>query len=180
MRAMVLSTFCLTALGCAAAEHVPRARVVPPLQLATAPVDPARDQAPRTESDRSPPTTSARPEFVAPSSFAAPSPPVYRTVVQTVEVPVEVATRTATADDGWDGYAGAPYRQSYYPGYYGGYYGYYGPGGYREPAFPINTAIGAGIGAIIGNQNGRRARGRGALIGGGIGLLFDLERWLRR
>ena len=42
--------------------------------------------------------------------------------------------------------------------------------------FPWNTAWGAGIGAVIGNQHHHHA-GRGALIGGGIGLLFDLARW---
>ncbi len=51
----------------------------------------------------------------------------------------------------------------------------------RQPAprdwFPVNTLIGAGVGAIIGNQNG--SSGRGATIGSGIGLLFDLGRWTR-
>jgi hypothetical protein len=40
--------------------------------------------------------------------------------------------------------------------------------------FPWNTAVGAGLGAIIGHQSGRRDRG--AAIGAGIGLLFDLWR----
>lgn len=71
-----------------------------------------------------------------------------------------------------------PYRDHYYRPVYGrtGYYdpyGYYGRP-YRRSTFPINTAIGAGVGAIIGHQRGRR--GRGALIGGGIGLLFDTLR----
>jgi hypothetical protein len=46
---------------------------------------------------------------------------------------------------------------------------------YRRSRFPVNTVVGAGIGAIIGHQRGRRDRG--ALIGGGVGLLFDLNRW---
>ena len=75
------------------------------------------------------------------------------------------------------GYRG-PYRREYYaPVYarsrYYDPYGYYGRP-YRRSTFPINTAIGAGVGAIIGHQHGRR--GRGALIGGGIGLLFDSMR----
>jgi hypothetical protein len=41
--------------------------------------------------------------------------------------------------------------------------------------FPWNTAVGAGIGAIIGHQSGRRDRG--AAIGAGVGLLFDMFRW---
>ena len=43
--------------------------------------------------------------------------------------------------------------------------------------FPINTVIGAGVGAVIGNQRGRRSRG--AWIGGSIGLMFDLMRGWR-
>ncbi|MCA8964540.1 MAG: glycine zipper family protein [Planctomycetes bacterium] len=41
--------------------------------------------------------------------------------------------------------------------------------------FPVNTAVGAGLGAIIGHQSGHRDEG--AAIGAGIGLLFDLARW---
>ena len=40
----------------------------------------------------------------------------------------------------------------------------------------VNAAVGAGIGAIIGNQSGES--GRGALIGTGVGLLFDIGRWV--
>lgn len=47
----------------------------------------------------------------------------------------------------------------------------------RPTAFPINTAVGAGIGAVIGNQRGRSRQG--AWIGAGVGLLFDLGRWAR-
>ncbi|MEC7725986.1 MAG: YMGG-like glycine zipper-containing protein [Planctomycetota bacterium] len=47
----------------------------------------------------------------------------------------------------------------------------------RETSFPVNTAVGAGFGAVLGHQAGRRDEG--ALIGGGIGLLFDLARWSR-
>lgn len=43
------------------------------------------------------------------------------------------------------------------------------------PRFPVNTAVGAGLGAIIGHQSGHRDEG--AAIGAGIGLLFDLARW---
>lgn len=46
---------------------------------------------------------------------------------------------------------------------------------YYRSRFPWNTAIGAGLGAVIGHQSGRRDRG--AAIGAGIGLLFDLARW---
>ena len=52
----------------------------------------------------------------------------------------------------------------------------YGPYEYRRRStFPWGTAYGAGIGAIIGHQSHRT--NRGAWIGGGIGLLFDLAHW---
>ncbi|MBX3463401.1 MAG: glycine zipper family protein [Planctomycetes bacterium] len=47
----------------------------------------------------------------------------------------------------------------------------------RERWFPVHTAMGAGIGAVIGHQSGHR--GRGALVGGSFGLLLDLGRWVR-
>ncbi|MCC6672347.1 MAG: hypothetical protein IT458_14890 [Planctomycetes bacterium] len=44
-------------------------------------------------------------------------------------------------------------------------------------AFPWNTAIGAGVGAIIGNNTCGSSSAEGALIGGSIGLMMDLARW---
>jgi hypothetical protein len=96
-----------------------------------------------------------------------PPEPIYRTV--TVDRPVYV-DRTVYA----------------YPGYHGGYvygYGYDACGEpiYRtyyparcESTFPIHTALGAGVGAIIGYQS--HQAGQGAWIGAGIGLLLDLAR----
>lgn len=68
-------------------------------------------------------------------------------------------------------------------------YGYGGPGygydawgepvyhaydrGYETP-FPVNTLVGAGIGAAF---SGCGDHGEGAAIGAGIGLMFDLARW---
>lgn len=69
-------------------------------------------------------------------------------------------------------YGDYPYRPV--SNYYDPYWGHYGRRTWRRSTFPINTALGAGLGAIIGHQRGRR--GRGALIGGGVGLLFDLAR----
>ncbi len=40
--------------------------------------------------------------------------------------------------------------------------------------FPWHTAAGAGLGAVIGHQSGRRDEG--ALIGAGVGFLMDLAR----
>lgn len=184
MRTLLLSTGCLVAFGCAAGAHVPRAEVVPPLPISAPQVDAARDHGPRTEADRSPPTTSARPDYPATPSVGESSQPVYRTVVHTVEVPVEVESQAAVAAPSGDGWrvSAYPYYGAYSGGYcsYDPYYGgYYGPRRNRGSTFPINTAVGAGIGAIVGNQRWRHGAGRGALIGGGIGLLFDLHRWLR-
>ena len=53
----------------------------------------------------------------------------------------------------------------------------YGRRRWHEPVFPVNTLVGAGIGAAIGHQS--HHRNRGALIGGSVGLLFDLARWSR-
>lgn len=53
-------------------------------------------------------------------------------------------------------------------------YGDARPRGPRS-TFPIQTAIGAGVGAIIGNQSGDR--GEGAAIGAGVGLLLDFMSW---
>lgn len=50
----------------------------------------------------------------------------------------------------------------------------YGRDRYRA-RFPWNTALGAGLGAVIGHQSGHRDEG--AAIGAGLGLLFDLTRW---
>jgi hypothetical protein len=57
--------------------------------------------------------------------------------------------------------------------------GYGSPGyGYNDPygSFPIHTALGAGMGAVIGNQFHHQS-GRGAAIGAGVGLLLDLAHW---
>ena len=89
-----------------------------------------------------------------------PPPPVERVEVERiVEQPVYVQERVVYAD----GY--------YQPYYYGSY-----QRRSHYSSFPLNTALGAGVGAIIGHQSGHR--GRGAWIGGGLGLLFDLNsRW---
>jgi hypothetical protein len=58
-----------------------------------------------------------------------------------------------------------PHRYGYRR--YGGWYG----------ATPVawNTALGAGLGAVIGHQDGKTWEG--AAIGGGVGLLLDWMRW---
>lgn len=51
----------------------------------------------------------------------------------------------------------------------------YGYESCRQTDFPVNTVVGAGIGAIVGH--GSKNQGRDIAIGAGIGLLFDLPRW---
>ena len=99
--------------------------------------------------------------------------PVYQVVEK--EVPVYVdrpvhhyyrAPRYDYGGYGWDD-CGEPvygYRT----------YGYYGDR-HRHSGFPVHTALGAGMGAIIGNQFHHQS-GRGAAIGAGVGLLIDLFR----
>ena len=174
--------------ACSAPQTSSRAPLVAPLDVAQVVVDDERNTP--ASADRSPPEPfrgafppelppSADPSVSEPSgdeaSPARPA-PIYRSVVETVEVPVYAESpgrveRDVRTDPGVEGVD---------------YYGYVD--GYRDPAwrrygrrrptpFPVNTAIGAGIGAIVGHQRGRR--GRGALVGAGVGLLFDLHRWVR-
>ena len=97
-----------------------------------------------------------------------------------VDRPVYVEDRRYGIDYDYeyDAYGNRFCDDGFYRGYPTGYYrarrfGGYGYGrGYR-PA-PINTALGAGIGALVSS---RRHRGRGAAIGAGVGLLFDFANW---
>lgn len=168
MRTSIACLFTFACIAaCTAPRHVERAPLVPPLSLDVPRADLVREQAGRAAADLSPPVR--REEASLPRYE---TPPTYRTVVHVVETPVYVEVPVQ---------ADAPEALAYDP-YYAGYVDYY-RGDYRgrrhsrEPFFPINTAIGAGIGAIIGNQS--RNRDRGALIGGSLGLLMDLDRWSR-
>ncbi len=97
-------------------------------------------------------------------------------IVQTVEHTVYV-DRPVYYRDGWDDgdrYGYPHYRHSRYGYSYDdcGVPLYHGR--YHRSTFPVNTAIGAGLGAIIGRRS--HHSGRGAAIGAGIGLLLDLAR----
>ena len=150
--------------ACSAPRHLDLLPQVPPLASEGPRADLERDAGKRASTDLSPPL----PMPAEPVEFGGGS-VTYRTVVEVQEAPPPPAPepeyryvdRYVSVDD--YGYRGGV-------GYgYGGY-------GYRRrgPWFPINTAVGAGLGAIIGHQSGRR--GRGAWIGGGVGLLLDLNR----
>jgi hypothetical protein len=85
-----------------------------------------------------------------------PPAPLYQTVERTVYV--EQPVRYYGGYDSYNSWGEPVYAQRYYRPYR------------QYSGFPINTAVGAGIGALVS----RHHRGRGAAIGAGIGLLFDL------
>lgn len=157
MRIALLLPWLLTA--CAAPGHLELAPQVPPMERAAPRADLDRDAGQRAAADRSP----SRPMAEMPSmseTTMSETTVAFRSVVEVVEVPQPVA-----ADPG-DGQARyyhedwQPERDRYQPR--------------RRGWFPVGTVVGAGVGAVIGNQSGRR--GRGAWIGGGLGLLFDINR----
>lgn len=84
--------------------------------------------------------------------------PIYQTVEHTTYVDRPV-------------YTDRPYQDPHYDDYGRPVYG--SPYAERPSTFPVHTAIGAGMGAIIGNQFHHQS-GQGAAIGAGVGLLLDL------
>ena len=149
----------LTLGACATAEPLPRSPVVPAAAHPTSPLQADRVRAEAFE--RSSPALKSR---SAPEPTAArPAAPLHRSFVGHVEVPVErvVEIQHRHLEDSYENNARRSAAARERP----------------RDSFPINAAVGAGVGAILGHQSGRRDAG--ALIGGGIGLLFDLGRWLR-
>lgn len=158
MRTLLFSSVVLLGVACTAPRHLPRAPLAAPPTVRSAPVE------------RAVPSP-----LVVPVSVASVRDPaagdaavvdqepelrttvVYRSVVERVEVPVERVVEVPVVVGG-DVVARRPRRS--------------------RGTFPLHTALGAGVGAIIGHQHGRR--GRGAWIGGGVGLLFDLMHASRR
>ncbi|MBK8099905.1 MAG: glycine zipper 2TM domain-containing protein [Planctomycetes bacterium] len=98
--------------------------------------------------------------------------PIYRYVEQIVEHPVYVERPVYPSDP--YSYRGLGWDECGEPVYVARRRWHHAP---DCSPFPIHTALGAGIGAIIGHQS--HHRDRGALIGGGLGLLLDLGRWCR-
>jgi hypothetical protein len=88
-----------------------------------------------------------------------PPAPIYQTVEHTTYVDRPVYSQDQNYDDRGQPVYGSPY-------YGNPYYGH-------PSTFPVHTAIGAGMGAIIGNQFHHQS-GQGAAIGAGVGLLLDL------
>ncbi|MBL8726987.1 MAG: glycine zipper family protein [Planctomycetes bacterium] len=147
--------------GCAAAPTVGRAPQVPPLDIAVPQADLTRDEGTRAAADRRPAMPMAEEPMLPSSSNVA-----YRTFTQTVEVPVEVVVEREVPVAGEPYYVGTRGYRDWYD---------YDRARRRGTWFPVNTVVGAGVGAIIGHQRGHR--GRGALIGAHAGLLLDVARW---
>ncbi len=180
MNRRLLTLVFLSAAACSAGRPFERVPLVPPLAIEQPKVDLSRDTGSRAAADRSASEPIAEP--VQRAGETASSGAVYRSVVHIVETPVYVEPQQQDPSRSAGYYVGDDWQAGYAPrygGYYSGYYDdryYHGDHG-RSGYFPVNTLIGASIGAAIGNRHGHS--GRGALIGGGIGSLLDLPRWWR-
>ncbi len=165
---ILITTLAACLLGaCAAPRPLPRAALVPLYDLPVVPVlVPNRSDPPTAVQPAGRPQ---QPSVVDSVRGQEPSAPIYRTVIEIVEVPVEGRVEMPQV------YEPEPRRDYRQYDDYLRYRSSYRHRSYRRSRFPVNTVVGAGIGAIIGHQRGRRDRG--ALIGGGVGLLFDLNRW---
>lgn len=163
MRALMLLSCSFAFVACAGPRYAERGPIHPvPAEPVAQP--PAAPQAPVTTSGDNPATQAWLDQEIDHNRYVPPPPPPPpepKVRERVVERPVYV-DRTVYAYDG-------PYYRPYY--YYGSY-----ESRPTHTTFPLNTAIGAGLGAIIGHQSGHRTRG--AWIGGGLGLLVDLSsRW---
>jgi len=146
-------------LAFAACAGAPASRLAPtPLGLPTAA---ARLESSRADGDRAPARPGAPSPFVhdpairtlyggATPAWPAAEPEVAASGVTVDTPPAAAATASAVAVH--DAY---PYRPA------------------REPFVPAATIFGAGLGAALSACG---HRGEGALLGAGIGLLFDLQR----
>lgn len=153
MKLPLLLPICAVFAGCAAAPTVGRVPPVPPLAI----------EAPRVHAEVAARAAAERPvrePAVVEDLDAAPrTDVVYRTFTRIVEVPVEVERVVHESEPAPVVYQSYDYERR----------------ARRGGWFPINTLVGAGVGAAIGRHNGRTARG--AWIGAHTGLLFDLARW---
>ena len=155
----ILALVALGLLSCASPRALPRRPLAPAIVAAPAPPQPPRLLVEAAER-AAPDVVAATPRTPPTGSAARPS-PVYRTFVEYVDVPDERAVAAWSERDTYESYLQRAPRA-------------------RRPRpspFPINAAVGAGVGAVIGHQRGRRDEG--ALWGAGIGLLFDFARWSR-
>ncbi len=184
-RSLALASMAVLAVACSSAPTgVGRTHVTPAPSL---PNSARQDRLPVT-ADRLPESVDQRTIDAASDAYlervaAIPSPTFDK------DLPARAPARSSR------GYYEDPYYGSFG---YGGYSSYDDGYGYSEPGygygygtrygrtgrsrrgtspFPWSTAVGAGLGAVIGHQSGRRDRG--LAWGAGLGLLFDLDRWSR-
>lgn len=157
MRVLALAAAGLLA---ACAANAPNARHAPtPLGL---PSSSAAEARVRADADRAPATPGAPSPFVADpavrSLYGGAAPEPIAPPVAPPDAPAATGSAgPAAADDGLFVPVSPAPRQ-------------------REPFVPFATILGAGIG---GAMSTRSHRAEGALLGAGIGLLFDLQRTVR-
>jgi hypothetical protein len=169
MRVFTMLIVAVTAVACATPPTFTRAELVPLLPVEVSAVAAGREAADAGRADRD--QSASELPVAARRDGADTSAPIYRTLIETVEVGVPMAAQAQAQSSVVYVNSGRGY--STYDDYL------YKRGvdrtRRRGTRFPVNTVVGAGVGAIIGHQRGRRDRG--ALIGAGLGLLFDLNRW---
>jgi hypothetical protein len=171
------TTWMLAAVACTAAcstSYLERGAVPVPLTVHAPTPDLKPEQRTLADSDQTPPS----PETAAAEAGRV-APPASQTstsyTIVRVDRPVYFERPTEQAPSGAGG------QRNEWPAYGDpGYqprpqYGYAPP--HHRSSFPVHTAIGAGVGAIIGHQSGHRDEG--AAVGGAIGLLLDLGSWHR-
>lgn len=158
MRTLASLVLSLSLAACASSQYAERQAPVPPgasARGANVPIQqqqllrtgPADSEATRKWLEQE----IERNRYVPPPPPPAPAPQV---VVRREYVPVDRhAYHHEVYDDGY--YVRSPYAS--------------------RSTFPWHTAVGAGLGAVIGHQSGHRSEG--AWIGAGYGLLLDLCRW---
>jgi hypothetical protein len=170
MRAVALALLSLPFAACAGAQYAERLPTVPPsVPQASQParLAPTQQQLVRTGPADSEATRAWLDGEIERNRYVPPPPPprVERRVVEREVVVRREYVPVRRYYDAWDS---CEYD--------------YDRGVYVEtrsrrpqPTFPWHTAVGAGLGAVIGHQSGHRSEG--AWIGAGYGLLLDIARW---
>lgn len=175
MRTLAVVVVCGLAACAAPRERqrpVPLARAAAPVALAGGPArEPALEPRLRAAADRSPPLP---PRDDVPAAFAGDVSLHRFTVTSETRTqppepePAPEPYRAAAPVDSWDVAPG--------DGYY-----WYPDRCEREPWVPVNTVVGASIGAAFDAGHCGHGHGyQGALIGAGIGLTLDLGRLFAR